>query len=222
MFWIIFSLSFLTALSGAMAPGPLFTYTILKTIQAKRHGFLMGLWIISGHAILESIILFALLLGFSYILTNKIILAVINLSGCFFLIYFGISLIVKIIKGQIPVPSKDEKESVKNQNKTKILKNPVLGGILVSMSNPYWWIWWASIGSTFLVKFNISLNNINNLLAFFLGHEAGDLAWYVPISTLTFFSRKYINKKVYYFILILCSIFLIVFGIYLGISTFLN
>lgn len=52
-FWVIFSFSFLVALTGAMSPGPLLTYTIIESAKRERRGCLMGLWIITGHALQE-------------------------------------------------------------------------------------------------------------------------------------------------------------------------
>jgi len=63
---------------------------------------------------------------------------------------------------------------------------------------------------------------ICKLIAFFLGHEAGDLTWYLIVSTFAFFGLRRLNKKAYYGILVCCAIFMIVFGIYLGISPFLH
>jgi threonine/homoserine/homoserine lactone efflux protein len=48
--FMIFSFSFLVALTGAMAPGPLLTYTIIKSAKTAKRGYLMGIWIIAGHA----------------------------------------------------------------------------------------------------------------------------------------------------------------------------
>jgi hypothetical protein len=45
--WVIFSFSFLVALTGAMSPGPLLTYTIIKAAKTSKRGYLMGLWIIA-------------------------------------------------------------------------------------------------------------------------------------------------------------------------------
>jgi len=227
VFWIIFGLSFVTALSGAMAPGPLLTYTIMKSIKDKKKGFLMGLWIISGHALLESVILILLLLGFSFILQNKVVRFIISLVGCGFLLYFGISMLIRISRGEMKADFLDTKKNIpENQKehgkKAFNLDNPILGGILVSMSNPYWWMWWASIGSAFLIKWGISLNNWHKMLAFFIGHEAGDLIWYVPVAILSFLGQRYFNRKVYYIILSICGVFLVIFGLYMGISAFLD
>lgn len=228
-FWIIFSFSFLVALTGAMAPGPLLTYTIIKSVQSGRRGYLMGLWIIIGHAILEMAIIIFLLFGFSFVLQNIIVVRTIGVAGGALLIYFGLSIILNVHKGNIPiyflssVNSPDHEPQKGAHSSTKInkgLDNPIVGGIVVSMSNPYWWVWWATIGFAFMIQFGISFKEWPSLLAFFIGHEAGDLAWYLFVSILSFFGLRYLNKKIYYGILVCCGIFMILFGIYMGISPF--
>src|SRR5210317_1360700 len=95
-FWLIFSFSFLVALTGAMSPGPLLTYTIIKSAKTNRHGYLMGLWIITGHAILEMGIIILLLFGFSFVLKNIAVVRIIGVSGGLILILFGASIIKDI------------------------------------------------------------------------------------------------------------------------------
>ena len=222
-FWGIFSFSFLVALTGAMSPGPLLTYTIIKSVKTRQRGYLMGLWIIMGHAILEMGIILLLLLGFSFILKNIIVVRVIGLVGGLILVLFGASIIRDVYRGNIHTgflnPSMSEDEEPADYGK-KGLENPIIGGIMISMSNPYWWIWWATIGLAFMIQFDVSFRHWTNLLAFFLGHEAGDLAWYLIVSTLAFFGIRYLNKKAYYGILVFCALFMILFGMYLGLSPF--
>ncbi|MBN2533229.1 MAG: LysE family transporter [Spirochaetales bacterium] len=220
--WIIFSLSFLTALTGALSPGPLLTYTIIKTMESRKHGYLMGFAVIAGHALLEMMIVIALLSGLSFFLKNIIVIRVVSVTGCLFLVYFGITIIRDAVKGKIQIDFIQPGKSTAKENNNKHfgLKNPVIGGIVTSMSNPYWWIWWASIGSAFWVNFNISSDNIPGIIAFFFGHEAGDLIWYVFVSFIIFFGKGFINRKIYIIILVLCGIFMILFGLYLGISPF--
>ena len=224
-FCVIFSFSFLVALTGAMAPGPLLTYTIIKSVKTRKRGYLMGLWIIIGHAFLEMGIIILLLLGFSFILKNIIVVRIIGVAGGLILVFFGASIIRDVYRGNIPTgflhSSIPEDENATNY-KSKGLENPIVGGIMISMSNPYWWIWWATIGLAFMIQFDISFRNWTKLLAFFLGHEAGDLVWYLIVSTLAFFGIRYLNKKAYYGILVFCALFMIMFGIYLGISPLLK
>jgi len=216
---VIFSLSFVVALTGAMAPGPLLTYTIIKSAQSAQRGWLMGAWIIVGHALLEMVIIFTLLLGFSFILKHPLVVKGIGLAGGLILIWFGVTIIRDIIRRRIStsfLDADDEKQPA------RAIDNPILGGVLISMANPYWWIWWVTIGFAFILEFNISFQNWPRLLAFFLGHEAGDLAWYLLVSTLAYFGLRHLNRKIYYGFLALCGLFMIAFGFYLGSAPFLK
>ena len=100
-FWAVLSFSFLVALTGAMSPGPLLTYTIIKSVKTEHRGYLMGLWIIAGHALLEMVIIILMLLGFSFLLKNTLIVRIIGITGGLILIYFGISIIRDVYKGKI-------------------------------------------------------------------------------------------------------------------------
>jgi threonine/homoserine/homoserine lactone efflux protein len=231
LFWVIFSFSFLVALTGAMAPGPLLTYTIIRSVKGGKRRYLTGLWVVTGHAILEVGIVIFLLLGFSFVLRNIIVVRAIGVIGGAILVYFGLSVIRDARLGRIPTDflifdklKADDETFVPEETdkKARALDNPVLGGAMVSMSNPYWWIWWATIGFAFMVQFEVSFEQWPNLLAFFIGHEAGDLAWYLLVSILSYFGLRRLNRKAYYGILVVCSVFMILFGLYLGVSPFLK
>ncbi|MBL7176690.1 MAG: LysE family transporter [Desulfobacteraceae bacterium] len=222
-FWVIFSFSFLVALTGALSPGPLLTYTIIKSIKTSKRGYLMGLWVIIGHAILEMAIIISLLFGFSFVLENTLVVRTIGIIGGLILLYFGISIVRSVYLGNIStsfIGASDVTDQENDQLKKRGLENPVVGGILVSMSNPYWWVWWATIGFAFMVQFDVSFRQWPKLLAFFLGHEAGDLLWYLIVSFLAFFGLRHLNRKIYYGVLLCCGAFMSLFGIYLGISSF--
>ncbi len=222
---LIFALSFVVALTGAMAPGPLLTYTIIKSAQSRGRGYLMGAWIIAGHALLEMGIIFALLLGFSFVLKNPVVVKGIGLIGGVILIWFGVSIILDVMRRRISTTFLEESDGGQTpltDTSTRAIGNPVMGGVLISMANPYWWIWWVTIGFAFILEFNISFTNWPRLLAFFLGHEAGDLAWYLAVSTLAYFGLRHLNRKIYYAILALCGLFMIAFGLYLGSAPFLK
>jgi threonine/homoserine/homoserine lactone efflux protein len=225
VFWMIFSLSFLMALTGALSPGPLLTYTIIKSAKTRSRGYLMGVWIITGHALLEMVIIILLILGFSFVLKNVYVVRTIGIAGGIILIFFGISIVRNVYLGRISTDFLNE--SVENtsapQDRTgNWLENPFIGGIFISMANPYWWVWWATIGFAFMIQFNLSLERWPGLIAFFLGHEAGDLICYVLVSILSFYGIRKLNRKLYYLMLSCCGLFMIFFGIYLGISPLLK
>lgn len=245
-FGFIFSFSFLVALTGAMVPGPLLTYTILKSAKSHGRGYLMGLWIIIGHALIEMGVVIFLLLGFSFVLTNVLVIRSLGIVGGLILLYFGLSIIRDAGRGTtqsdfLPLSNRSSK---RDQNTASyfcqanqaslnlgegalpldrpIIENPVIGGMIISMSNPYWWVWWATIGFAFMVQFDVSLNQWSKLLAFFFGHEAGDLSWYALISVLSFFGVRHLSRKAYHRILIFCGIFMMGFGLYLAVMPFVK
>ncbi len=116
----------------------------------------------------------------------------------------------------------DQKLSLENKEGGKIIKNPILGGIVVSIGNPYWWFWWAAVGFAFMTRYGITFQDWGGVSAFFFGHESGDLLWYLIVSIVACLGRQALNKKVYYIILAGCALFMIGFGIYLGISPFIT
>lgn len=215
MLWIVFSLSFVVALSGAMAPGPLLTYTIVKSLRTRHRGFLTGAWVIAGHAMLESVLVIGLLLGVAELLRSPVTVRIIGALGGIFLVYMGVTIVSNVLRSRVPDVHPSEESLL-------VSSHPIIGGIVVSMSNPYWWVWWATVGFAFMARYQISLQNWALLLAFFLGHEAGDLAWYLTVSTTVYLGRNYINTRIYGIVLFACGIFVALFGLYLGVSPFLE
>lgn len=226
-FLTVLTLSFAVALTGAMSPGPLLTYTIVKSAEAPRRGYLMGTWIIAGHAAIEAIIILLLLAGFSFILKHDLAVRIIGVAGGIVLIFFGVSVIRDVLRKKVTgalgeeMADRRQPSNIPVSLKKRLVNNPVTGGALVSMANPYWWVWWATIGFAFMTEFNVTYKNIPGLAAFFIGHEAGDLAWYLIVSALSFWGIRRVNDAVYAWLLSGCGAFMIMFGIYLGTSPFL-
>jgi len=175
-FWAIFSFSFLVALTGAMAPGPLLTYTIIKSAKTRTRGYLVGFWVITGHALLEMLIIALLLLGFSFVLQNRVVVRFIGVTGGLLLLWFGGAILRDVFRGRIPTDFLRTAGAQEAPGQSPAgpapapgargLENPVLGGAMVSMANPYWWVWWATIGFAFMVQFGISFREWPRLLAF--------------------------------------------------------
>jgi threonine/homoserine/homoserine lactone efflux protein len=210
----VFVLAFLVALTGAMSPGPLLTYTIYKSIQAKTKSYLVGIFICLGHAILEFGIIIVLLLGVGPFITSRGIILLLGLVGGGILIFFGLNLLRDVIQDKVDI----DVLSLNEEMKESFVKHPIFGGIFISMSNPYWWLWWAVIGMSFMTQFSVSVTNIPEFWGFFLGHELGDYAWYGSISIGLGITNNFITKNVYKIIISCCSVFMIGFGLYLAIS----
>ena len=73
-----------------------------------------------------------------------------------------------------------------------------------------------------MVTLSITLFNPLKMIVFFLGHEMGDIIWYLPISIFVSLGGKSLNPKIYKYVLIACGIFMIVFGVYLALNIVFN
>jgi threonine/homoserine/homoserine lactone efflux protein len=212
----IFITSFLVALSGALSPGPLLTFTIYKSLKQKR-GYLAAIYILLGHATIELALIIALLAGASFFFQNLIFLTLVGVIGGLLLVVYGLFTIRDVLKTDF------EKDYLLEGNTIKGYKgNSYVGGILVSLSNPFWTFWWAVIGLSLMVNLYITLFNPIEMIVFFLGHELGDIVWYLPISIFVTYGGKSLNPKIYKYILIACGVFMIVFGIYLTFNIVFN
>lgn len=208
----ILTISFLVALTGALSPGPVLTFTIYKSLESKK-GYLAGLLIILGHAVLEFTLIIILLLGASLLFQNLIFLIILGIVGGSCLITFGTLTIKKVFKKQYMVNFEIDTQNMKN-----FKGNSFLGGIFYSITNPYWEFWWATAGLKIMVDLNISLQQPFGILLFFIGHELGDFIWYVPISLFVYFGGKSLNPKIYKYVLISSGVFMIIFGFYLTLN----
>ena len=212
----IFILSFLVALTGALSPGPLLTFTIYKSLKQKR-GYLAAIYILLGHATIEFTLIIALLAGASLIFQNIIFLTLVGFIGGIFLVIYGIFAIRGVLKTDFETNFTLEDNIVKGYK-----GNSYIGGILVSLSNPFWTFWWAVVGLSLMVSFDITLLMPIEMIVFFIGHELGDIVWYLPLSIFVYYGGKSLNPRIYKYVLIVCGAFMIIFGIYLTLNIVFN
>ena len=137
--------------------------------------------------------------------------------GGIFLVIVGVLLIKDVYEKKTDIAFEETDMNVKG-----FKGNSFIGGILVSISNPFWELWWAVIGVGLMVHFNIGFHNPLGLFLFFIGHELGDIVWYLPISIFIYLGGRSLNPKIYRYVLISCGCFMIIFGIYMTFSTFIN
>ena len=85
----IFVSAFVIALSGAMMPGPLLTVTIS---ESSRHGFITGPLLIAGHALLELVLVVALLIGLAPFFQMPTVFVVTALTGAMILFWMAFNM----------------------------------------------------------------------------------------------------------------------------------
>jgi threonine/homoserine/homoserine lactone efflux protein len=202
----IFFGAMIVGFSGALTPGPMLTLVISSTAEK---GFWTSFFIVVGHALLELLVVAAFFLGLLRYLENPLIAKIIGIVGGVFLLYLGVDIIISVFRKRLTIDFKSMvKKRTMNARSTGII---VLKGILVSLMNPYWYIWWISIGAAFIIK-SVKFN-VGGVTAFFTGHISADFIWYLFIGFLISTGRRFLNQKIYNGILIACSVFLFYLGI---------
>ena len=202
----IFIGSMVVAFSGALVPGPMLTLVISSV---ARKGFWTSFFIVVGHAILELIVVISFFLGILKFLDNPLTAKIIGILGGIFLLYIGTDIIVSIFKKKFIIDFKSVLKQRTITGKSTIIV--IFKGILISLMNPYWYIWWISIGAAFILK-SVQFNTAG-ITSFYIGHISADFIWYLFIGFLVNTGRRFFNQKIYNGILIACSIFLFYLGI---------
>jgi len=204
-FWVLAGIaatSFIVALSGALMPGPLLTVTVG---EAARRGFWAGPQIIVGHALLELALVALLLIGLGAFLNRPLILGSVGVLGAALLGWMGVMLLKASRYSHLELDPQ-----------AGAGLHPVISGVLMSAANPYWLIWWLTIGLGY-VMFS-SKYGVLGVALFFLGHILADFAWYSLVSGAVAQGRRFLTDGLYRGFLAGCGLFLFAFGGYFGIQ----
>ena len=179
-------------------PGPLLTVTIT---ESSHRGAIAGPLMIVGHSILELLLVVALLSGIAPLLMRTDVFIAISLIGGSILLWMAISMLNSLPSLNLDI-SPGERRS----------KNLILSGIILSAINPYFIIWWASIGFGYIVysaKFGIM-----GIAAFFCGHIIADFTWYALVSFGVVKGKHMLSTRGYRRLIGGCAFFLVGFSGY--------
>jgi threonine/homoserine/homoserine lactone efflux protein len=210
----ILSMSFVTGFSGALMPGPVLAITITAVLQV---GFIAAVLIMLGHSILELAMVIALALGLKNVLKNRFVTGTIGVVGGSVLLWFAYGMITTAYSG-ISAPQ------AAGADGTTFTHLGLIGkGAVTSLSNPYWLIWWATIGASYmLVSLEKSMVGIS---AFYIGHISSDFVWYCAVAGALILGKQIMTDRVYMGLIMICGLFLVYLGIYFlysGIKKFLQ
>ncbi len=164
-------LSFVVGLSGAMVPGPMLTITISDSV---RRGFITGPLVVLGHLLVEILLIILILAGFSWLINSNTAAMIIGTMGGLMLVFMGYKTSKSPNSLQLNFSNED----------TLINKyGSVFKGVITSISNPYFFIWWATIGWASMFK-GLEIAGFIGLIGFLAGHWSADLSWYSMVSFL--------------------------------------
>lgn len=196
----IFLNSFIVGFSGAMMPGPLLAVGISET---PKHGWRTGPVITMGHAIAEVGVVLVLMLGVVAVAQNSAVTKVISIVGGTALVLMGVMMIWDTLKNKVNYDA----SSATVKGKCHLLAGK---GITATLSNPFWWVWWGTVGLALLVDSQQA--GIKGPVVFYFGHIMSDLVWYSTVSVIIWQGRRLLMGTGLKVLLILCALFLVYLG----------
>ena len=199
----IFFGSFVIGLSGAMMPGPMF---VVVLGQSPRRGFWTGPVTVLGHGILEVLLVGAIIFGLAEIISSPTVVKATALVGGLVLLYMGVDMLRSA--GGLSLSGEPAHGS------KALGVHPFWAGILTSLANPYWTIWWATIGLGYLLI--ARRTGAAGLAAFLVGHLMADLIWYTIVSSVATGGKRWLTDGIYRGLIRACAIVLLGFAVYFG------
>ncbi len=201
----LFVTAFVVGLSGALTPGPLLTITIQ---QASRVGVAAGPLVVAGHAIVEAAVVVGLATGLSSVLALPTVTGSIGLLGGLTLAWMGYTIVRGAVSGRLALTVTASEGGDSRRGRSEVL----LAGVLASISNPYWVLWWATVGATYVVL--AAGKGPLYLATFYAGHIASDAVWLFTVALVIGSGRALVNDRLYRGILGACGVFLLGLAVY--------
>ena len=186
--------------SGALAPGPLFAANLL---QGAKGGLKSGLMMSVGHTLVEFPLVILIALGISSMMSFPGFSLFVGLVGGCALIGFGLIQIVGAARRQIKL---EETQEAGIQKKALVL------GVGLTALNPYFILWWLTVGLGLVVQ-AVELGALLGVLIMYVSHVWMDYAWLTGTAYLSARGRMLIGGRGYRLLLFGLAAFLIYFGV---------
>ncbi len=182
--------------SGVMAPGPLFAANIAYGLQG---GGKAGIKMAVGHTIVELPLVILLGVGvFSFEIFPEFGTWISILGAITLFVFAGIQ--IKTIL------------QMKKTTSFNLKHSTILTGITLSALNPFFIIWWLSIGFK-LISDAMLIWAFMGIVVVFLSHIWIDFVWLYSVACLASKSSKILSNRNYKILMIGLSAMLIYFGI---------
>jgi threonine/homoserine/homoserine lactone efflux protein len=182
------------SLSGVMMPGPVTAAAIAAGARNRHAGALMA----AGHGIVEFPLMILIASGMKWILESNQARIVIGLAGGIFLIIMAV--------GMLRSP-KDGRETQAATGRGA----PLLAGVILSGGNPYFFVWWATVGLS-LATTAVGLG-VWAFVLFATVHWLCDLVWLEALSWASFKGSVLLSPRRQKISLLVCGIALLGFGL---------
>jgi len=180
------------SLTGVMMPGPVFAVTVAKGHRASKAGMFVAL----GHGVVEFPLMILIYVGLAWLFTSTLTRTVIGLAGGAMLVYMGVQMFKA--RKSIALEGRD------------LPYNSTVAGITTTGANPYFFLWWATVGGALILT--ASSFGLLVFILFAVVHWLCDFCWLSIVSIVTFRSKHLWSERTYEVVFGVCAAILVVFG----------
>lgn len=180
------------SLTGVMMPGPVTAVTVAKGAQRKGAGALVAL----GHGLIEFPLIVLIYLGFARFLDFPEVKIAVGLVGGLVLFWMA----ANMLKTK-PLVFSERRDAPHGS---------VVAGLVTTAANPYFFLWWATVGAALLV----SAQDFGGagVAALSVTHWLCDFGWLFLVSWGVFKSRQLWTQRVHRIVFGGCAAIMVGFG----------
>jgi len=179
--------------SGVLAPGPVTAVTVGMGPRNRHAGALVAV----GHGIVEFPLMVLIVLGVGQVFKIPAVRVGIALAGGAMLVWMGLGMLREARKPAEVQPAAAQ-------------RGPILTGIVLSIGNPYFLMWWATVGLALAVR-AVALGLVAFVL-FAILHWLCDLVWLEALSWTSFKGSRLMGARSQRIMMLVCGAALVVFG----------
>jgi len=186
------------SLSGVLAPGPL----TAAVVEGGSRSRLAGLHVSLGHGVVEMPLMALIFFGAGSVFELGPVRAAVGGVGGLYLLYLGRGM----LRGGGAV------EGAPSGAAGARARSGVLSGAVLSAGNPYFLLWWATVGSGLVL--GAARFGLSGLLLFAAVHWLCDLAWYSLLAAASRKGTEAFGTGLYRAVSLLCGGAMLFFGGY--------
>jgi len=187
----------LISLSGVMAPGPLTVVVVGKGAKSARAGALIAF----GHGAVEFPLMVLIALGLAPFFQNEAFATTVGLAGGAVLLWMAAGLLLSLR------PGKSQEAGPERMREA----SPFMAGMLMTGGNPYFIVWWATVGATLV--FRAWSYGVWQFVVFAVLHWSLDLIWYFFLSSAAFKGTKLLGDRFLKGVSLIAGLMLLYFGV---------
>ncbi len=191
--WTLIPAVITISLSGVISPGPFFAVTLAKSYKSPWAGTLMAL----GHAVVEVPLILLIYFGAARFFQHEAVQVALALAGGLMILWIAYGMFQS--RAQVVREGKDSPYP------------PFVAGIVMSAINPFFLLWWATVGGLLVAKF--LGYGAGGLIILITVHWLCDFVWLTFVSQLIYRTHRYLSLRFQEWLFILVALLLAGFGV---------